>query len=63
VRAGVLEQGTVDLLVQTGVGERLARVGSVHHGIGLRFDGLTRRIALTELTGGRSVTPLTRSTR
>jgi p-hydroxybenzoate 3-monooxygenase len=56
VRAGVLEQGTVDLLTQSGVGERLARVGAVHHGIALRFDGLTRRIALAELTGGKSVT-------
>ena len=37
VRAGVLEQGTVDLMTATGVGERLKREGLVHHGIELRF--------------------------
>src|SRR5688500_12698408 len=55
VRAGVLEQGTVDLLVATGVGERLQREGMVHHGIELRFEGERHRIALTELSGGRSI--------
>src|SRR5215204_2914409 len=55
VRAGVLEQGTVDLLCQTGVGERLQREGLVHHGIQLLFDGQAHRIPLTELTGGRSM--------
>ena len=38
VRAGVLEQGTVDLLIETGVGERLQREGLTHHGIELRFN-------------------------
>ena len=56
VRAGVLEQGAVDLLVQAGVGERLRREGLVHHGIELRFGGRGHRIDLTELTGGRSIT-------
>ena len=56
VRAGVLEQSTVDLLVETGVGERMRREGSVHHGIELRFDGQAHRIALSELTGGRAIT-------
>jgi p-hydroxybenzoate 3-monooxygenase len=56
VRAGVLEQGTVDLLVQTGVGERLQQEGLIHHGIELRFEGRRHRIPLTELTGGRSIT-------
>jgi p-hydroxybenzoate 3-monooxygenase len=56
VRAGVLEQGTVDLLVQAGVGERLRREGLVHHGIELRFGGRGHRIDLTELTGGRCIT-------
>jgi 2-polyprenyl-6-methoxyphenol hydroxylase-like FAD-dependent oxidoreductase len=37
VRAGVLEQGTVDLLVASGVGDRLRREGIVHGGIELRF--------------------------
>jgi len=56
VRAGVLEQGAVDLLVQSGVGERLRREGLVHHGIELRFAGRGHRIDLTELTGGRAIT-------
>ena len=56
VRAGVLEQGAVDLLVHSGVGERLRREGLVHHGIELRFGGRGHRIDLTELTGGRSIT-------
>jgi p-hydroxybenzoate 3-monooxygenase len=55
VRAGVLEQGTVDLLKASGVGERLEHEGLVHHGIELRFGGSSHRIALTELTG-RSIT-------
>src|SRR5260221_9892735 len=45
-RAGVLEQGTVDLLTQCGLGERMRREGFVHHGIELRFDGRRHRIAL-----------------
>jgi p-hydroxybenzoate 3-monooxygenase len=56
VRAGVLEQGTVDLLIDSGVGERLKKEGLVHHGIELRFGGAGHRIDLTELTGGKSIT-------
>ena len=56
IRAGVLEQGTVDLMVQTGVGERLKREGFVHHGTGLRFGGRGQRIHFYELTGGRVAT-------
>src|SRR3712207_5332547 len=56
IRAGVLEQGTVDLMVQTGVGERLKREGFVHHGTELRFAGRGHRINFYELTGGRAVT-------
>ncbi|HZZ95235.1 MAG TPA: 4-hydroxybenzoate 3-monooxygenase [Usitatibacter sp.] len=56
VRAGVLEQGTVDLMKASGVGERLGREGLVHHGIELRFDGRAHRIDLAHLTGGRSIT-------
>ena len=37
VRAGVLEQGTVDLMNETGVGERLGREGLIHRGLELRF--------------------------
>ncbi|HXP23837.1 MAG TPA: FAD-dependent monooxygenase, partial [Candidatus Sulfotelmatobacter sp.] len=36
VRAGVLEQGTVDLLRGSGVGERMGREGLIHHGVELR---------------------------
>ena len=56
VRAGVLEQGSVDLLTGAGVGERLKKEGLVHHCIELRFGGAGHRIRLTELTGGRSIT-------
>jgi p-hydroxybenzoate 3-monooxygenase len=56
VRAGVLEQGTVDLLTQTGVGERLQRQGLVHYGIELRFAGHGHRIDFKDLTGGRGIT-------
>jgi p-hydroxybenzoate 3-monooxygenase len=55
LRAGVLEQGTVNILNETGVGERMMREGFVHNGIYLRFDGRTRRIDFAELTGGRSI--------
>jgi len=56
IRAGVLEQGTVDLLAEMGVGERLKREGMVHHGIELRFGGQGHRVDLTELSGGKSIT-------
>ena len=46
VRAGVLEQGTVDLLRDAGVGERMDREGLVHEGIELRFDGERHRVAM-----------------
>jgi p-hydroxybenzoate 3-monooxygenase len=56
IRAGVLEQGTVDLLVESGVGERLKREGLVHHGIELRFNRRGHRINMHELTGGKAIT-------
>jgi p-hydroxybenzoate 3-monooxygenase len=56
IRAGVLEQGTVDLMNATGVGERLMREGHFHHGIELRFNGKRHRINMYELTGGKQVT-------
>jgi p-hydroxybenzoate 3-monooxygenase len=56
VRAGVLEQGSVDLLNDSGVGARLQREGLVHHGIELRFGGQGHRIDMTALTGGRCIT-------
>jgi len=55
IKAGVLEQGTVDLMRQTGLGDRMLRDGSVHHGINLAFDSGLHRIDLHELTG-RAVT-------
>ena len=56
VRAGVLEHGTVDCLVESGAGERLEREGMVHHGVELRYDGRSHRVALSDLTGGRAIT-------
>jgi p-hydroxybenzoate 3-monooxygenase len=55
IRAGVLEQGTVDLLDRAGVSDRLHREGIVHHGIHLQFDGERHHVPLSELTGGRSI--------
>jgi p-hydroxybenzoate 3-monooxygenase len=55
VRAGVLEQGTVDLLDETGAGERMHREGLVHEGIELRFDSTPHRIDFPALTGGRTI--------
>ncbi|WP_394826065.1 4-hydroxybenzoate 3-monooxygenase [Pendulispora albinea] len=51
LRAGVLEQGTADLLTATGLGERMRRQGLVHDGIFLRFAGRSHRIDFRELTG------------
>jgi p-hydroxybenzoate 3-monooxygenase len=56
IRAGVLEQGTVDLLKQSGLGERMQREGAVHKGIYLRFAGRSHRIDFPSLTGGRAIT-------
>jgi p-hydroxybenzoate 3-monooxygenase len=56
IRAGVLEQGTVDMLADSGVGERMKQEGMVHHGIELRFGGQGHRIDLHELTEGRAIT-------
>ena len=56
IRAGVLEQSTVDVMIEAGVGERLKREGRVHQGLELRFGGRGHRINLYELTGGRVIT-------
>ncbi|HEY3192661.1 MAG TPA: 4-hydroxybenzoate 3-monooxygenase [Solirubrobacterales bacterium] len=56
VRAGVLEQGTVDLLTELGLADRLHREGLVHQGIELRFDGQGHRIPFEELAEGRAIT-------
>jgi p-hydroxybenzoate 3-monooxygenase len=55
VRAGVLEQGSVDLLLESGVGDRMKREGLVHEGIKLRFSGEEHRIDFRALTG-KSIT-------
>ena len=56
VRAGVLEQGVVDVFRDVGLAARIEREGLVHHGIELRFLGRGHRIPLSELTGGRTIT-------
>ncbi len=56
VRAGVLEQGTVDLLTEMGVGERMKRQGLVHYGIELRFNGRGHRIDFKDLADGKGIT-------
>ena len=56
VRAGVLEQATVDLLREAGVGARLAREGLRHEGLHLAFGGQRHRLDLADLTGGRVIT-------
>ena len=56
VRAGVLEQGTVDLMHEAGVGARLAREGMRHGGVHLAFKGERHPIDFERLTGGRAIT-------
>lgn len=55
IRAGVLEQGTIDLLTEIGVGERMQREGLRHAGTVLRYDGRDHRIDFAGLTGGKTV--------
>ncbi|MFD9328947.1 4-hydroxybenzoate 3-monooxygenase [Streptomyces sp. NPDC060065] len=54
-RAGILEQGTVDVLRAAGAGERMDREGLRHDGIELRFEGKRHRVDFPGLTGGSSV--------
>ena len=56
VRAGVLEQGTVDLLNAMGVGARLQRLGLRHEGLYVSFQGRRHRIDLADLTDGKAIT-------
>ncbi len=56
VRAGVLEQGTVDLMAAIGMGDRIKREGLIHHGINISFEGTRHRLDMHELTGGRAIT-------
>jgi p-hydroxybenzoate 3-monooxygenase len=55
IRAGVLEQTTVDLLDAAGVGDRMHREGLLHGGIELSFSGRRHRIDMHQLTGGKQV--------
>src|SRR6476661_7487017 len=55
IRAGVLEQVTVDLLDEAGVGERMHREGLVHDGFEILVGGERHRVDLARLTGGKHV--------
>ncbi|WP_316391155.1 4-hydroxybenzoate 3-monooxygenase [Citrobacter farmeri] len=55
IRAGILESGTVSLLREAGVAQRMDKEGLVHHGVEFVFDGKRIPVALSELTGGKSV--------
>ena len=55
IRAGVLEQGTADLLRDAGVGERLDREGIVHDGVHLQFAGERHHVPMRELAGASIV--------
>lgn len=55
IRAGVLEEGTVELLDRAGVSDRLHREGLIHTGFDICFAGARHRIDLAGLTGGRKV--------
>ncbi len=56
IRAGVLEQGTVELLEQAGVGARMGSEGLRHEGFEIALNGRRHRIDLAARTGGRAVT-------
>jgi len=56
IRAGILEQITVDLLAEAGVGERVKAEGTVHHSIELVFANTRHPIDVHGLTGGKVVT-------
>src|SRR5262249_36173262 len=55
IKAGVLEQGTIDLMTQIGAGDRMSKEGFRHTGIIIRFDGRDERIDFPSLTDGKSV--------
>ena len=56
IRAGILEQVTVELLREAGVGAGVDQHGTVHHSIELVFDGVRHPIDVHGLTGGKVVT-------
>ena len=55
IRAGILEQGTVDLLEEAGVAERLHEEGLIHNGIGIQFNGAIHRVGFKSRTAGKTV--------
>lgn len=55
IRAGVLEQGTADLLREAGVSERMEKEGLIHDGFELAIGGRLEHIDLKGLTGGKTV--------
>jgi p-hydroxybenzoate 3-monooxygenase len=55
IRAGVLEEGTVQLLREAGVGKRMDAEGVVHSGVQLAFGGLSRRVDLAQYADGKTV--------
>lgn len=55
IRAGVLEQVTMDLLDEAGVGQRMHQDGLLHQGFSLLYKGGRHRIDMHELTGGKQV--------
>jgi p-hydroxybenzoate 3-monooxygenase len=56
IRAGVLEQWVVDLMIELGVGGRLQREGHFHPGVTFQFSGQRHHIDMESLTGGKHVT-------
>ncbi len=56
VRAGLLEQNTVNILKNLGLADRLVKEGQEHHGVYLNFDGKRIRVPFGKLTGGRNIT-------
>jgi p-hydroxybenzoate 3-monooxygenase len=55
IRAGVLEEGTIDLLREAGVGQRMDAEGVIHGGVQLAFGGLSRRVDLLKYADGKKV--------
>lgn len=55
IRAGVLETGTVELIDEAGIGERMHREGLIHEGFSIAFDGRRQRIDMAALTNGQTV--------
>jgi len=56
IRAGILEQTTVDLMHRLGAGDRLSAEGIIHHGVNIAFDKQMQAIPLGASTGGKVVT-------